>query len=162
MINHIIQSQNKRCKYDSICNSFPSNLKENSGQIRHIFPKFDVTYPTWEKSYMSHKKTWTRVGMALNKKAKSTSWPGERWAEKLTVSWRVNLLRKFFNINFKPLLHLQRVKGDPLIDAKNQKENSQTNQISHYQTWLRTSESDAEETNVMASPLVPNLPALPT
>lgn len=29
-------------------------------------------------------------------------------------------------------------------------------------TWLRTSESDADETNVIASPLVPNLPALPT
>ena len=29
-------------------------------------------------------------------------------------------------------------------------------------TWLRTSESDVDETNVIASPLVPNLPALPT
>ena len=29
-------------------------------------------------------------------------------------------------------------------------------------TSLRTSESAAEETNVIASPLVPNLPALPT
>lgn len=33
-------------------------------------------------------------------------------------------------------------------------------QVTH--TWLRTSESAAEETNVIARPLVPNLPALPT
>jgi hypothetical protein len=29
-------------------------------------------------------------------------------------------------------------------------------------TWLRTSESEAEATNVIARPLVPNRPALPT
>lgn len=31
-----------------------------------------------------------------------------------------------------------------------------------YFTWLRTSESDADDTNVIASPLVPNRPARPT
>lgn len=29
-------------------------------------------------------------------------------------------------------------------------------------TWLSVSESEAEETNVIARPLVPNLPARPT
>jgi len=29
-------------------------------------------------------------------------------------------------------------------------------------TWLSVSESEAEETNVIAKPLVPNLPARPT
>lgn len=32
----------------------------------------------------------------------------------------------------------------------------------NFETWLRISESEADDTKVIARPLVPNLPALPT
>lgn len=46
--------------------------------------------------------------------------------------------------------------------TNNTKKIDWTRKISYSYTSLRTSESAAEDTNVIASPFVPNLPALPT
>ena len=80
----------------------------------------------------------------------------------LTVCRGINLLRKFFYIHLKPHLNLQPSNQRKLDPPTTIEQQNIKNLKIKFHTLLRTSESEADETNVIASPLVPNLPALPT
>lgn len=83
----------------------------------------------------------------------------------LTVSGCINLLRKLLYIDLKPLLYLSNICNCHFTKYPTQYQGEFSMDLWRkikLHTWLRTSESEADATKVMARPLVPNLPALPT